>query len=97
MGLTLESFLLDASAVLVLGCSLLVAPAVLVLVCFLLVASALEPSARRRQSGCEHSGDAAHAGEGTDQIVSVASETFHYGNLDSSSPLVSRTFLYGKL
>jgi len=27
----------------------------------------------------------------------VTSETFHYGNLDSSSPVVSRTFLYGKL
>jgi hypothetical protein len=42
-------------------------------------------------------GDAAHAGEGTGQIVRVASETFHYGNLDPLSPLVSRTFLHGKL
>jgi len=37
------SYLLVASAVLVLVCLLMVAPAVLVLVCFLLVASAPEP------------------------------------------------------
>ena len=59
----------------------------------------------------DHSGDAAHAGEGTANIVghtvcrlldklvaSVASKTLHYGRLRLlKPPLASRTLHYGKL